>query len=87
MEKALQMFSDEYLERCRELTPEQIVTFLDQFRQIVGIPQKSKSKLISIKVPEDLLKAFKTKAQLEKRPYQSIIKELMHEWIVGTCKH
>ncbi len=28
--------------------------------------------------------AFKTKAQLEKRPYQSIIKELMHAWIVKT---
>jgi predicted DNA binding CopG/RHH family protein len=81
MSKPLQYFSDEYLERCRELTPEQIVNFLEQFRHIAYAGQKSTSKLISLKVPEDLLEAFKFKASLEGRPYQSIIKELMREWL------
>jgi len=81
VKKALQSFSDEYLEQCKQLTPDQIVQFLDDFRYIAAAAQKSKSKLISIKVPEHLLRAFKTKASLQKRPYQSIIKELMTDWL------
>ncbi len=79
--KPLQLFSDEYLERCRDLTPEQIATFLEQFRVIAHAGRKSKSKLISVKVPVELLEAFKFKAQLEGKPYQSLIKELMWEWL------
>lgn len=81
MEKPIQIFTDDYLERCKELTPEQIVDFLDQFRQIAYAGRKVPSKLISMKVSEDLLAAFKFKARLEGRPYQAIIKELMTEWL------
>lgn len=80
-EKPLQYFSDEYLEHCRKLTPQQILTFLDQFRTIAYAGRKTKSKLISMKVPEDLLGAFKFQAQLEGRPYQTLIKELMVDWL------
>ena len=81
MDRPLQLFSDEYLEHCRSLTSEQIVAFLDQFRMIAYAGRKKKTKLISIKVPEDLLECFKTKARLEGRPYQSLIKQLMEEWL------
>jgi predicted DNA binding CopG/RHH family protein len=83
-EKPIQYFDAEYLERCRDLTPDQIAIFLDQFRQLAFASIKSSSKLISIKVPEHLLEAFKFKAKLEGRPYQSIIKELMRQWIITT---
>ncbi len=82
-EKPLQTFSDEYLERCKDLTPEQIIEFLDQYRLIAFSGRKTKSKLISIKVPEDLLGAFKFKARLMGKPYQALIKELMQEWLIG----
>jgi hypothetical protein len=36
--KALQLFSDEALERGRELSTEEIVRFLDEFRRLYGIP-------------------------------------------------
>ena len=30
--RAVQLFSDEYLERCRQLSPDDIVRFLEEFR-------------------------------------------------------
>ena len=78
--RPVQKFSDEYLERCRELTHDEIVRFLDDFRRIHGkIP--SQSRLISMKVPEDLLAAFKAKSRLCGIPYQTQIKKLMTAWL------
>ena len=98
--KAVQKFSDEYLERCSQMTTEQIAKFLDDFRKLHGGrhtsqlvvnsatekvreqgKRKPKSKLISLKVPEDLLNVFKTKAALTNTPYQTQIKVLMKEWL------
>lgn len=80
--KGVQVFSKEYLEQCKKMTPESIVTFLEDFRKIhAGVYSKSPSKLISIKVPEDLLRSFKEKAALHSIPYQRKIKELMRAWL------
>lgn len=63
------------------MTPEQIIQFLDDFRTLHGSVDRSKSKLISIKIPENLLNAFKTRSKLVGVPYQTQIKKLMTEWI------
>jgi predicted DNA binding CopG/RHH family protein len=78
--KAVQRFSDAYLERCREMSSDEIARFLDDFRRIHG-NTRTKSRLISMKVPEDLLAAFKAKARLCGVPYQTRIKSLMIEWL------
>lgn len=78
--KALQTFSDEYLERCKEMSVEEIVEFIEGFREL-HYREPDKSKLISMKVPENLLNAFKTKAKLQGIPYQTMIKKLMMEWL------
>lgn len=78
-EKALQIFTDEYLEYSKKLTPRQVVDFLEDFRQIAAAGKSSKSVLISMKVPENLLNAFKMQAKLQGRPYQTMIKDLMRE--------
>ena len=78
--KAVQKFSDEYLERCREMSPDEIARFLDDFQHLHA-NKTTKSKLISIKVPEDLLAAFKARARLEGVPYQTQIKKLMRAWL------
>lgn len=83
-DRPLQLFSDEYLAYSRKLTPEQVVEFLENFRRVAWVGKKSKSKLISLKVPEDLLSAFKTKADSEGRAYQTLIKELMTEWLLKS---
>lgn len=82
MEKALQIFSDEQLEQYKELTALQIVHYLEDFRLMhSSINNKSKSKLISMKVPEDLLDLFKKRSKQENIPYQTKIKILMKEWL------
>jgi uncharacterized protein (DUF4415 family) len=83
--RTVQRFSDEYLESCRDMTPDQIVRFLDDFRRLHG-SRPAPSKLISMKVPTDLLSAFKAKAALAGTPYQSKIKELMKAWVVDAPK-
>lgn len=79
--KTIQYFSDEYLESCKKMTPEQILNFLESFRILHLEQKKSKSILISIKIPEDLLASFKQKSQILNVPYQQQIKKLMKDWI------
>ncbi len=80
--KAVQYFSDEYLAQCQAMSPDQVLRFLDDFRRLHGA-RPAPSKLISLKVPEDLLSAFKTRAKLAGVPYQTQIKTLMKEWLQG----
>jgi predicted DNA binding CopG/RHH family protein len=79
--RPVQFFTDEYLERCQEMTADQVVRFLEDFRTLHA-SRPSRSKLISLKVPEDLLEAFRQRAELAGVPYQSQIKQLMREWVL-----
>ena len=81
--KTVQFFSDKYLDDCKKMTATQIVEFLDDFRLVHGNPNNTKSKLISIKVPEGLLKLFRNKAKSEGSPYQTKIKDLMYKDLFG----
>lgn len=77
--RPVQYFSDDYLAQCRGMTPDQILQFLEDFRTLHQRP--GRSRLISLKVPEALLAAFKVKAGLDGVAYQSQIKRLMVEWL------
>jgi uncharacterized protein (DUF4415 family) len=81
--RAVQQFSDEYLAQARQATPEQILAFLEQFRLLqAAVPvTQSKSKLISMKIPEDLLEAFRAKCEISGVKYQTQIKTLMRQWL------
>ena len=57
------------------MSADHIVEFLDAFR-LMQQPA-DKSKLISLKIPESLLKAFRSKCELENLKYQTQIKTLM----------
>ncbi|TDJ33144.1 MAG: hypothetical protein E2O56_04155 [Gammaproteobacteria bacterium] len=81
--KTIQRFSDEYLESCQDMTADQIIEFLDDFRRLHG-NQPAASKLISLKVPTHLLSAFKTKAAIANTPYQTQIKTLMKAWVLES---
>jgi uncharacterized protein (DUF4415 family) len=78
--RPVQYFSDEYLEQCRRMRPEEIAAFLESYRRLQAA-KPAKSKLISLKVPEDLLEAFKLKAKANGLRYQTQIKQLMREWL------
>ena len=77
--KTIQYFSDEYLELCKKMTPKQILEFQENFR-LLNTPQNS-SKSIIIRLPENLLKAFKLKCALNNEKYQTMIKKLMEQWL------
>ncbi|MGE0173535.1 MAG: hypothetical protein AB7T49_12130 [Oligoflexales bacterium] len=83
MNKTPQIFDNDALEGQSVLTTEQIILFVENFRVLVSEARPSKSKLISIKVPESLLATFKTKSMLENVPYQTKIKELMMNWVAS----
>lgn len=82
--KTVQRFSDDYLESCQEMTPDQIIQFLDDFRRLHGTKQ-APTKLISLKVPTDLLNAFRAKSAMSGTPYQSQIKALMKAWVLDAA--
>lgn len=78
--KALQIFTKEALDNSKSLTPTEVAQFLEDFR-LLHENIDSKSKLISIRMPEHLLKSFKLKCKANSIPYQAKIKELMKEWV------
>lgn len=77
--KTIQYFSDEYLAQCSKATPKQVLTFLENYRLMQS--PSDKSKLISIKIPESLLAAFRQQCDLNSIKYQTQIKELMVDWL------
>lgn len=80
-DRPVQYFSDEYLARCAAMSPEQICEFLDGFRQLAqGRP--ARRRLISLRVEEPLLAAFKHKARTSGVRYQTQIQRLMKAWIM-----
>lgn len=80
MKKTVQYFTKEYLARCKNLTTDQIIEFLENYRNLVAkAPEKCQP--ISLKIEPSLLKAFKQKAMLQGSHYQTQIKQLMREWI------
>ncbi|MDE0342924.1 MAG: CopG family antitoxin [Deltaproteobacteria bacterium] len=84
--RPVQYFSKEYLEQCKGMKPADILRFLDEFRRLYSPAARRGSKLISLKVPENLLEAFKAKASLHDVPYQTQIKRLMMEWVTGQSE-
>ena len=77
--KPVQYFSDEYLEQCKGATSKQILEFLESYRLLQQ--PVDKTKLISLKIPESLLTAFRKKCELEGVKYQTQIKNLIRQWL------
>lgn len=76
----MQFFSEEYLERCRAMKPEEVLEFLEGFRLLHG-RSSARSRLISLKIPENLLDVFRARCRLEGVRYQTQIKRLMSDWL------
>jgi predicted DNA binding CopG/RHH family protein len=74
MKKAKQIHS-----RVDKLTPTETVRFLEDFSNMIH-GQDQKTKLISLRVPENILNVFKTRAKSEEKKYQTVIIQLMREW-------
>jgi uncharacterized protein (DUF4415 family) len=79
--RPLQYFTVDYLEQCSKMKPEQILEFLDSFRLLHGGGKPAPSRLISMKVEQPLLDAFRNRCTIEGTPYQTQIKKIMREWL------
>lgn len=79
--KPVQYLTREYVERTRNATPDQIIRFLEDGRKIYQAQEKQESILISMRVPSELLDAFKAKSEVEGQKYQTQIKKLMETWL------
>jgi hypothetical protein len=80
--RPVQYFTDEYLKEARRIPVDGVAGFLEDFRRLHG--PRSKSRLISMKVPEPLLHAFKLRCRNEGTRYQTKIKQLMLDWLEGA---
>ena len=80
--KPVQIFTKDYLNRCKELSSDQILEFLENFQQLMS-ETPEKSQLISLKIEPSLLKAFKIKAKILGIAYQTQIKKLMRDWLTS----
>lgn len=63
-------------EQSRKL--EMAIEFLEEIRRIPE-DKDEKTQLISIRVPQNLLRALKLKAQFDNRKYQSMIVQFIRE--------
>jgi len=79
--KTIQYFSAEYLENSSKMKPEQIINYLEEFRNMYYQAKPHRTKLISIKIPENMLALFREKSNLNGIKYQTQIKLLMDNWL------
>lgn len=75
--RALQKFKKSDLDN--RASTEQVAIFLHDFMAMAH-GQDSKTKMISIRVPENILNTFRLKARSEGIAYQSKIVSLMRAW-------
>lgn len=64
----------------RDLTPEEVVDFLESFRKMVG-QQDEATQLISLRVPANIIRAFKLRAKADGKKYQSMIIQAMRDYL------
>ncbi len=77
--RPVQYFTEEYLRRCKGMSAEEIGEFLEGFR-LLQEPRRG-SRLISLKVPDELLGVFRRKCAFAGVRYQTQIKTLMARWL------
>lgn len=63
----------------KPMAPDEILKFLEGFQEMIASVDGPR-KLISMRVPENLLAVFKAKAKSNNIPYQRQIIELMRQW-------
>jgi uncharacterized protein (DUF4415 family) len=85
MNKPIQYFTKEYLERCKGFSTAQVLEFLDNWQRMIA-KSPEKCRLISLKIEPSLLETFKQKAALEGIGYQTKIKQLMRNWLEKPLK-
>lgn len=64
--------------KLKEISPQQAVRFLEDVR-LMNARKDEPTKAISLRLPENILRALKTKAQHDGKKYQSLIVEYIRQ--------
>jgi predicted DNA binding CopG/RHH family protein len=64
------------------LSPEAAIQFLDDFQKLQQNLDEP-TKLISLRIPENILRQLKSRATIENRKYQSMIVEYIRKGLIG----
>ena len=67
-------------QRESRITPEQALDFLESFREMQA-GKDEPTRMISIRVPGNVLRAYKIAAQAENRSYQSMMNQALREYL------
>lgn len=78
MKKTTQFFTDDYLAHCSKMSVDQILNFLEDYRNLQFDPGDLKQ--VNIRLPEKTLEVFRARAEREGVPYQQKIRELVTNW-------
>lgn len=73
------------LTQSSKISPEEAVQFIESMWQIQA-DRDARTKLISLRIPENILNTLKTKAKLEQKKYQSLIVHYIREGLKNDTK-
>jgi predicted DNA binding CopG/RHH family protein len=80
IKKGLQKLKKKDISQLSNTDATQIAKFLEDFQHMIaGVDDKT--KMISLRVPANILSAFKFKAERQNLKYQSLIIDLMRKWV------
>ncbi len=64
-----------------KVNTEKVLLFLEEMR-VLDRRKQGPKKLISIRIPENFIRALKTKAEFENRKYQNLIVQAIEEFLL-----
>lgn len=67
------------VKNVKRISPEEALDFLESFKKMSsGLDEKT--QLISLRVPANILRAYKIKARAEDKPYQRLMMQALREF-------
>ncbi len=71
------------IKQVTKISPKEAVEFLESFRKMAEYKDE-RSTMISIRIPENILKMVKTKAKSENKKYQSLIVQYIRKGLESS---
>ena len=77
--KAVQYFTEEYLEQCRGASPEAVLEYLENFRLMLA--QESDEDCLKLDLPASLIHRLRIKCGQEGGDASAIVEALIEAWL------
>lgn len=72
--------NDQTTTHIERVSAEQALEFIDAFQKMMA-DRDEPTKLISLRVPENILRAMKTKAKFEQKKYQTLMIQAFRDFL------